>query len=116
MSVGHQVHADQRFQGMQAINLKEIKNFAVIGDGAMTAGIAFEAMMHAGHLGNDLNIILNDNDMSISKNVGGLSNYLANVWASKTYKKLKSSGKQALDKLHMLCTFRETLNKHQSTL
>ena len=41
--------------------------FSVIGDGAMTAGLAFEGMMHAGHLDRDLNIILNDNDMSISK-------------------------------------------------
>ena len=58
--------------------LKGTKNvFSVIGDGAMTAGLAFEGLMHAGHLGRDLNIILNDNDMSISKNKGGLSDYLA---------------------------------------
>ncbi len=102
MSVGHSSTSISAALGMNEGNKSlqsDAKNFAVIGDGAMTAGIAFEAMMHAGHLGNDLNIILNDNDMSISKNVGGLSNYLANVWASKTYKKLKSSGKQALDQL-----------------
>jgi len=102
MSVGHSSTSISAALGMNEGNKtlqRDLKNFAVIGDGAMTAGIAFEAMMHAGHLGNDLNIILNDNDMSISKNVGGLSNYLANVWASKTYKKLKSSGKQALDQL-----------------
>lgn len=102
MSVGHSSTSISAALGMNEGNKSQQsdhKNFAVIGDGAMTAGIAFEAMMHAGHLGNDLNIILNDNDMSISKNVGGLSNYLANVWASKTYKKLKSSGKQALRQL-----------------
>ena len=51
------------------------------------------------HLDNNLKIILNDNDMSISKNKGGLSDYLAKIWASKSYKKLKSSGKSVLSKL-----------------
>ena len=51
------------------------KSIAVIGDGAMTAGIAFEALNHAGHLHADMLVILNDNDMSISRNVGGLNNY-----------------------------------------
>ena len=73
--------------------------FSVIGDGAMTAGLAFEGLMHAGHLDRDLNIVLNDNDMSISKNKGGLSDYLAKVWASKSYKKLKSSGKKVIKNL-----------------
>ncbi len=52
---------------------------AIIGDGAMTAGMAFEALNHAGSLPNDLLVVLNDNDMSISENVGALSNYLARV-------------------------------------
>ena len=102
MSVGHSSTSISAALGMNEgalIQNKSSRQFAVIGDGAMTAGIAFEAMMHSGHLGNNLNIILNDNDMSISKNTGGLSNYLANIWASKAYKKLKSSGKRALDKL-----------------
>ncbi len=102
MSVGHSSTSISAALGMnEASNLLSHKNnsFAVIGDGAMTAGIAFEAMMHAGHLNRNLKIILNDNDMSISKNVGGLSNYLANIWGSKTYKKLKSSGKRALQKM-----------------
>ena len=102
MSVGHSSTSISAALGMNEgalIQNKSSRHFAVIGDGAMTAGIAFEAMMHSGHLGNNLNIILNDNDMSISKNTGGLSNYLANIWASKAYKKLKSSGKRALDKL-----------------
>ena len=102
MSVGHSSTSISAALGMNEANLsKDSKKnvFAVIGDGAMTAGIAFEAMMHAGHLDNNLKIILNDNDMSISKNKGGLSDYLAKIWASKSYKKLKSSGKSVLNKL-----------------
>ena len=102
MSVGHSSTSISAALGMNEANLSKDnkKNvFAVIGDGAMTAGIAFEAMMHAGHLDNNLKIILNDNDMSISKNKGGLSDYLAKIWASKSYKKLKSSGKRVLSKL-----------------
>ena len=102
MSVGHSSTSISAALGMNEANLSKDnkKNvFAVIGDGAMTAGIAFEAMMHAGHLDNNLKIILNDNDMSISKNKGGLSDYLAKIWASKSYKKLKSSGKSVLSKL-----------------
>ena len=102
MSVGHSSTSISAALGMNEANLSKDnkKNvFAVIGDGAMTAGIAFEAMMHAGHLDNNLKIILNDYDMSISKNKGGLSDYLAKIWASKSYKKLKSSGKSVLSKL-----------------
>tara|TARA_A100001037_G_scaffold303751_1_gene338580 strand:+ start:105 stop:1970 length:1866 start_codon:yes stop_codon:yes gene_type:complete len=102
LSVGHSSTSISAALGMNEANLSKDnkKNvFAVIGDGAMTAGIAFEAMMHAGHLDNNLKIILNDNDMSISKNKGGLSDYLAKIWASKSYKKLKSSGKSVLSKL-----------------
>ncbi len=102
MSVGHSSTSISAALGMNEANLNKDnkKNvFAVIGDGAMTAGIAFEAMMHAGHLDNNLKIILNDNDMSISKNKGGLSDYLAKIWASKSYKKIKSSGKSVLSKL-----------------
>jgi len=102
MSVGHSSTSISAALGMNEANLNKDnkKNvFAVIGDGAMTAGIAFEAMMHAGHLDNNLKIILNDNDMSISKNKGGLSDYLAKIWASKSYKQLKSSGKSVLSKL-----------------
>ena len=102
MSVGHSSTSISAALGMNEANLNKgnKKNvFAVIGDGAMTAGIAFEAMMHAGHLDNNLKIVLNDNDMSISRNKGGLSDYLAKIWASKSYRKLKSSGKSVLSKL-----------------
>ena len=72
---------------------------AVIGDGAMTAGIAFEALSHAGHIKPNMLIILNDNDMSISENVGGLNNYFSRIWASKVYKGIRKSGKSFLENL-----------------
>jgi len=62
---------------------------AVIGDGALTGGIALEALNHAGHLQKKMIVILNDNEMSISKNVGALQNYLTNMLVSKPYNKLK---------------------------
>jgi 1-deoxy-D-xylulose-5-phosphate synthase len=69
---------------------------AVIGDGAMTAGIAFEALNHAGSLPADLLVILNDNDMSISENVGALSNHFARVLSGRVYAHLRESGKKVL--------------------
>ena len=75
------------------------QHVAVIGDGAMTAGLAFEALSHIGHLKPNLLIILNDNDMSISENVGGLSNYFSRIWASKTYKGIKKGGASFLKPL-----------------
>jgi 1-deoxy-D-xylulose-5-phosphate synthase len=69
---------------------------AVIGDGAMTAGMAFEAINHAGSLNVDLLTILNDNDMSISNNVGAMSNYFARVLSGKLYASLREGGKKVL--------------------
>jgi 1-deoxy-D-xylulose-5-phosphate synthase len=69
---------------------------AIIGDGAMTAGMAFEALNHAGSLPADVLIVLNDNDMSISENVGALSNYLARALSGKMYSHLRESGKKVL--------------------
>ena len=69
---------------------------AVMGDGAMTAGIAFEAINHAAHVDANLLVVLNDNQMSISKNVGGLSTYFAKLWSSKLYNQLRETGKKAL--------------------
>ena len=73
------------------------KTVAIIGDGAMTAGMAFEAINHASHVDDDLLVILNDNQMSISKNVGGLSTYFSKLWASKFYNQLRERGKKRLD-------------------
>lgn len=72
------------------------KSVAIIGDGAMTAGMAFEALNHAGDLDADILVILNDNDMSISPNVGGLSNYFAKVLSGKFYSTVKSNSKKVL--------------------
>ena len=72
---------------------------AVIGDGAMSAGMAFEALNHAGSLPIDLLVVLNDNDMSISENVGALSNYLARVISGRLYAQLREGGKKALQQM-----------------
>jgi 1-deoxy-D-xylulose-5-phosphate synthase len=72
---------------------------AVIGDGAMSAGMAFEALNHAGSLPINLLVVLNDNDMSISENVGALSNYLARVISGKLYAQLREGGKKALQQM-----------------
>jgi 1-deoxy-D-xylulose-5-phosphate synthase len=69
---------------------------AVIGDGAMTAGMAFEALNHAGSLNVDLLVVLNDNDMSISNNVGAMSNYFARVLSGRLYANLREGGKKVL--------------------
>jgi 1-deoxy-D-xylulose-5-phosphate synthase len=69
---------------------------AVIGDGAMTAGMAFEALNHAGDLDANLLVILNDNDMSISPNVGGMSNYFAKVLSGKLYSSVREGSKKVL--------------------
>ncbi len=72
------------------------KSIAVIGDGAMTAGMAFEALNHAGDMDADILVILNDNDMSISPNVGGLSNYFAKVLSGKLYSSMRANSKKML--------------------
>ncbi len=72
------------------------KHIAVIGDGAMTAGMAFEALNHAGDSGANLLVILNDNDMSISPNVGALSNYLARILSSHFYSSVRDNSKKVL--------------------
>ena len=69
---------------------------AVIGDGALTAGMAFEALNHAGDLDANLLVILNDNDMSISPNVGGMSNYFAKVLSGKLYSSVREGSKKVL--------------------
>ncbi|MBM6551586.1 1-deoxy-D-xylulose-5-phosphate synthase [Marinomonas ostreistagni] len=75
------------------------KAVAVIGDGAMSAGMAFEALNHAGHVEADMLVILNDNEMSISKPVGALSSSLARIWASKTYENLREGGRKVFSGL-----------------
>jgi 1-deoxy-D-xylulose-5-phosphate synthase len=100
--VGHSSTSISAALGMMMAarkNEKERKVVAVIGDGAMTAGMAFEALNHAGELDEDIIVVLNDNNMSISKNVGGLSSYFARMWASKPYNFLRSGSKKVLSKV-----------------
>ncbi len=100
--VGHSSTSISAALGMMAagrLQNTERHNIAVIGDGAMTAGMAFEALNHAGHLDDNILVILNDNNMSISNNVGGLSSYFARMWASKPYNFIRTGGKRVLSKI-----------------
>lgn len=85
--------------GSKYKNLKDKHHIAVIGDGAMTGGMAFEAMNHAGVSNTNLLIILNDNCMSIDPNVGALKDYLTDITTSQTYNKLKDEVWRALGKI-----------------
>ncbi len=87
MALGHNYNGDNN------------KTVAVIGDGSMTAGMAFEALNHAAHTESDMLVILNDNNMSISRNVGGLATYFSKIWASKTYNNLREGSKKVLSKI-----------------
>jgi 1-deoxy-D-xylulose-5-phosphate synthase len=97
--VGHSSTSISAALGM-ALAARQQKNprhvVAVIGDGALTAGMAFEALNHAGDLDANLLVILNDNDMSISPNVGGMSNYLARVLSGKVYSSMREGSKKVL--------------------
>ena len=98
--VGHSSTSVSAALGMAIANQDTDKKVvAVIGDGAMTAGMAFEGLAHAGHIKPNMLIVLNDNDMSISENVGGLNNYFSRIWASKVYKGIRKSGKSFLENL-----------------
>ncbi len=99
--VGHSSTAISAALGMMVgrrMNGEDRKIIAVVGDGAMTAGLAFEAMNHAAHLEEDILVILNDNNMSIDHNVGGLSNYFGRLWASKSYNFVRAGGRKVLAK------------------
>ncbi len=93
------------------------KSIAVIGDGAMTAGLAFEAMNHAGVADSDVLIILNDNCMSIDANVGALREYLTDITTSPTYNRIKDDVWNALGKLPVGKTFtREMASKLEHSI
>src|SRR5690554_4464878 len=93
ISAGLGMAIASRLQGLDR------RTVAVIGDGAMTAGMAFEALNHAGEVDADMLVVLNDNDMSISHNVGGLSNYLAKILSSRTYSHMREGSKKVLSKI-----------------
>lgn len=97
--VGHSSTSISAALGMMVAARQQAQDrhvIAVIGDGAMTAGMAFEALNHAGELDDNVLVILNDNNMSISNNVGGLSSYFARMWASKPYNFIRSGSKKVL--------------------
>jgi 1-deoxy-D-xylulose-5-phosphate synthase len=85
---------------------------AIIGDGALTAGQAYEALAHAGDLSTNLLVILNDNEMSISKNVGGMSNYLARLLSGKFYTSAREGSKKVLEKLPSAWDFARRAEEH----
>ncbi len=90
----------------------ERKAVAVIGDGAMTGGMAFEALHHAAHSKADMLVILNDNQMSISHNRGGLNTYFSKIWASKTYTNLRAGSKKVLSKIPPAWDFARRVEEH----
>ncbi|MFQ1015935.1 1-deoxy-D-xylulose-5-phosphate synthase [Avibacterium paragallinarum] len=99
LSVGHSSTSISAGLGIAVAAQKENagrKTICVIGDGAITAGMAFEALNHAGALHTDMLVILNDNEMSISENVGALNNYLARLFSGSLYSTLRESGKKIL--------------------
>jgi len=99
LSVGHSSTSISAALGLAVANEKEGKNrkvVAVIGDGAMTAGMAFEALNHAGDIGKDMLVILNDNEMSISENVGALNNHLAKLLSGNIYAGIREGSKRIL--------------------
>ena len=88
------------------------KSIAIIGDGALTAGMAFEALNNAGNSKSNILVILNDNDMSISKNVGALNNYLAKLLSGKIYGGFKSTSKQIFEKVPSILEFAKKTEEH----
>jgi 1-deoxy-D-xylulose-5-phosphate synthase len=77
----------------------ERKTVAIIGDGGMTAGMAYEALNHGGAIDTDLLVILNDNEMSISPNVGAMSKYLSRIWSGKIYSNMRAGSKKVLQQI-----------------
>jgi 1-deoxy-D-xylulose-5-phosphate synthase len=93
-------------------NQKENVAVAIIGDGALTGGMAFEAMNHAGDTDANLLIVLNDNDMSISKNVGALNKYLTRLISGKVYSTMKSKSLKLLEGLPRIQEFAKRSEEH----
>lgn len=102
--VGHSstsISAATGFAAARDLDGRKNKVLAVIGDGSMTGGIAYEGINHAGHLNKDMVIILNDNEMSIAENVGALSNFLSRTASSEFLHRLKKSTESFLNRLDM---------------
>lgn len=101
--------------GMRAMG-KDNQAVAIIGDGAMTAGMAFEALNHAGHEKADMLVILNDNDMAISDNVGALNKYFTRLWSSPTYSSFREGSKKILQKSATAWEFMRKTEEHMKAM
>ena len=113
--VGHSSTSISAALGMALdakINHSSRRHVAVIGDGALTAGIAFEALNHAASEKANILVILNDNDMSISRNVGGIRDYLAKLLSSKTYTRSRDEARKLLEPLPPLAQFAKKTEEH----
>ncbi|MDA8120468.1 MAG: 1-deoxy-D-xylulose-5-phosphate synthase [Gammaproteobacteria bacterium] len=113
--VGHSSTSISAALGM-AVAAKQAREarqvVAVIGDGALTAGMAFEALNNAGSMDADLLVILNDNDMSISPNVGALSSYLARILSGRAYSSVRSGSKTVLSTVRPVFQFAKRIEEH----
>ena len=96
----------------QKHKVKKTRAIAIIGDGALTGGMAFEALNHAGSLNTDLVVILNDNDMSISKNVGALTHYFGRILSSRLYSSIREGGQRILANRPILIKLIERAKRH----
>lgn len=115
LSVGHSSTSIGAALGMSIAAEKEQKDrkvVAVIGDGAITAGMAFEALNHAGSVHNDMLIILNDNEMSISENVGALNNHLAKILSGDLYTQFREGSKKVLSTVPPIKEFAKRTEEH----
>ncbi len=115
LSVGHSSTSISAGLGIALAAQKEGKDrktICVIGDGAITAGMAFEALNHAGSLHSDMLVILNDNEMSISENVGGLSNHFARLFANPIYTNLREGSKKVLSNVPPIKEFVKKTEEH----
>lgn len=92
------------------------RSVAIIGDGAMTAGMAFEALNHAPHERTNMLVVLNDNQMSISRNTGGLNTYFSRIWASRSYNHFREGGKKVLSKIPPAWDFAKQVEEHMKGL
>ena len=113
--VGHSSTSISAALGMAIAARQENQNrkvVAVIGDGAMTAGMAYEALNHAGVLDANILVILNDNDMSISPNVGGMSNYLAKILSGRVYSTVREGSKKVLGKMPSVWALARRAEEH----
>lgn len=114
-AVGHSSTSISAALGMAVAAEKEAqgrKVVAVIGDGAMTAGMAFEAMNHAGDIKKDLLVVLNDNEMSISENVGALNSHLARLLTGRFFNSIRDGGKKLLSNVPPIKEFASRAEEH----